>query len=362
MAPFPTTASDVTPGWIEAQLKAAGALGDASVVAAPFVSIGTGQVGDTARFTLTYDRTGAGPATVAAKFASADATSRSTAAMFGLYAREVQFYRQLAARIAVRTPRVYASELSDDGATFVLLFEDMGPARGGNQLDGCSVNDARHGVIQLAALHAPTWGDTALGQAAWLQPVAGLAARIAELYPTAHRVFRERYDGALAPELMAVCDALNDHATAYYQRAPTLRAVVHGDFRLDNLLFEARGGADPIAVVDWQTAAWDCPIKDLGYFLGCGIGSAMRRPNEDELIDLYCTEMSRRGVTLTRDVIWDRYRIGALHGVSTAVFSSAFVVRTERGDANFLSMARNACELALDHDSIGALKNLVEIA
>ena len=88
----------------------------------------------------------------------------------------------------------------------------------------------------------------------------------------------------------------------------------------------------------------------------------MRRPNEDELIDLYCTEMSRRGVTLTRDVIWDRYRIGALHGVSTAVFSSAFVVRTERGDANFLSMARNACELALDHDSIGALKNLVEIA
>ena len=33
-------------------------------------------------------------------------------------------------------------------------------------------------------------------------------------------------------------------------------------------------------------------------------------------------------------------------------------VRTERGDANFLSMARNSCELCLDHGSIDALKRL----
>ena len=360
MPSFPTTAGEVTPGWLEARLKAAGAMGEGRVVSAAYVPIGTGQVGDTARFTLSYDPPGAGPETVAGKFASADGTSRSTAAMFGLYAREVHFYRELAARIDVRTPRVHASEVSDDGATFVLLFEDLGPARGGNQLDGCSLDDARHGVIQAAALHAPTWGVAALGAAAWLQPVPGLVERISGLYPTAHAVFRERYDGVLAPELMAVCDALNDHAAGYYRRDPALRAVVHGDFRLDNMLFDARGGADPIAIVDWQTAAWDCPIKDLGYFLGCGIGSTLRRVHEDELIDLYCAEMSRRGVALTRAAIWDRYRLGALHGVATAVFSSAFVVRTDRGDANFLSMARNACELARDHDSIGALKNLLE--
>jgi aminoglycoside phosphotransferase (APT) family kinase protein len=126
------------------------------------------------------------------------------------------------------------------------------------------------------------------------------------------------------------------------------------------MLFDARDGLDPIAVVDWQTAAWDCPLKDIGYFLGCGIGSAVRRAHEDDLIDLYCAEMTRRGVPLTRADVWDRYRLGALHGVATAVFSSAFVVRTERGDANFLSMARNACELALDHDSIGALKMLLQ--
>jgi hypothetical protein len=46
--------------------------------------------------------------------------------------------------------------------------------------------------------------------------------------------------------------------------------------------------------------------------------------------------------------------------VATAVFSAAFVVRTERGDANFLSMATNACEQALDHHSIGALDTLAK--
>jgi hypothetical protein len=362
MPRYPTTAAAVTSGWLEARLKAAGAMGEGRIAALSFVPIGTGQVGDTARFSIGYDRAGAGPETVAAKFASADGTSRSTAAMFGLYAREVHFYRELAGRIDVRTPRVYASELSPDGGTFILLFEDLGPARGGNQLDGCTVAEARLGVIQAAALHAPTWGKPELGGAAWLQPVAGLVERLTELYPQAHAIFRERYDGLLAPELMVVCDRFNTHSAGYYRRDPAQRAVCHGDFRLDNMLFDARGGQDPIAVVDWQTAAWDCPLKDLGYFLGCGVGSTVRRPHEEDLIALYCDEMHRRGVPLTRQVIWNRYRLGALHGVATAVFSSAFVVRTERGDANFLSMARNACELALDHDSIGALKTLLETA
>ena len=108
-------------------------------------------------------------------------------------------------------------------------------------------------------------------------------------------------------------------------------------------------------MLDWQTVNTGSGLTDIGYFLGCGIGDALRREAEDELIDLYCAEMGERGVPLTRDAVWDDYRLGALHGVSTAVFSAAFVERTERGDANFLSMARGACALALAHDSIGLL-------
>ena len=90
--------------------------------------------------------------------------------------------------------------------------------------------------------------------------------------------------------------------------------------------------------------------------MGCGIGDDLRRAHEDELLDLYRSEMAIQGVTLDREEMWRDYVIGGLHGVSTAVFSAAFVERTERGDANFLSMARGACALALEHDSLGMLE------
>ena len=132
--------------------------------------------------------------------------------------------------------------------------------------------------------------------------------------------------------------------------------MVHGDFRLDNLLFDIRGGTEAIAVLDWQTLGIGNGLTDIGYFLGCGIGDTLRRAHERELLELYCAEMTARGVPLTVDAIWRDYAVGALHGVSTAVFSAAFVVRTERGDANFLSMARGACALCVEHASLDLLK------
>jgi hypothetical protein len=108
-------------------------------------------------------------------------------------------------------------------------------------------------------------------------------------------------------------------------------------------------------VLVWQTVAIGDGLTDIGYFLGCGVGSALRRPHEKELLSLYAESMAQRGVKLETGDLMDQYRIGALHGVSTAVFSSANVVRTDRGDENFLSMARGACELVRDHDSLGVL-------
>jgi len=122
------------------------------------------------------------------------------------------------------------------------------------------------------------------------------------------------------------------------------------------VLFDIKGGSEPVAVLDWQTLTLGNGLTDIGYFLGCGIGDALRRAHEGELLDLYCAEMTARGVPLTREGVWRDYVVGALHGVSTAVFSAAFVVRTQRGDANFLSMARGACALAHQHGSLALMQ------
>lgn len=361
MADFPTRADEVDAAWLEVQLAQAGVLGDARIAEIEWQAIGTGQVGDTARFSLRYKNEASGaPATVAAKFPSSDATSRQTAALFSLYSREVMFYREVACLTQMRVPQVYAAMLDGNGCDFVLLFEDLGPCSAGNQLVGCTLAQAQAAMRQAAALHAPTLDHPVL-DAAWLQPDPQASQMLRDLYPKAQAIFRERYADALAPDLMAVCETLNEDLDLWFERKHSRRSFLHGDFRLDNMLFGINGGQQPIALVDWQTAAAGCSLTDVGYFLGCGIGSELRRPNERALLDIYCAEMSRLGVPLNLEDVWDDYRIGALHGVSTAVFSAAFVVRTERGDANFLSMARGACELALEHDSLGALKRRMEL-
>ena len=357
MTAIPSHPDSITPAWLTERLRAAAQLKRGEVTAVRWEPIGTGQVGDSVRFHLSYDAADAGPATLAGKFPAADQTSRGTAAMFGLYAKEVGFYREVRRHLGVRVPQTLAAEMSDNGVDFVLLFEDLGPARGGNQIAGCSAADARAGVIQAAALHAPSWGHAEILATEWLQPKPEVTAQVAALYPKAQAIFRERYADSLEPEFMQLCEELAEINAARIERQDPPQCLIHGDFRLDNMLFDIKGGAEPIAVLDWQTVALGNAMTDIGYFLGTGIGNELRRAHEGELLDLYCAEMTARGVPLTREAVWDDYVIGALHGVSTAVFSAAYVERTERGDANFLSMARGGCALALQHGSIAKLRN-----
>ena len=350
MSAFPTHPDAVDPDWLNASLE-----GQASPVAGVcWEPIGTGQVGDSVRFSLTH--ADGSQSTLAAKFPAADPASRGTAAMMGLYAKEVRFYRDIAPGLDVRVPQVHAAHVGEDGADFVLLFEDLGPARGGDQLASCGIEDARHAIRQAAAFHAPSWGDEAVLGADWLAASDELRSWIAQQYPQAQAIWRERYSDSLEPEFMALCEDVADFEEVFSSRGGPPQCLVHGDFRLDNMLFDVKGGVEPIAVLDWQTVAVGKAMIDVGYFLGCGIGDELRRAHEDELLGLYLDEMGKRGVSLEREAMWRDYRVGALHGLTTAVFSAAFVERTERGDANFLSMARGAAALALEHDSLAAVK------
>ena len=346
MKDFPVHPDEVTADWL-------GDVLGASVDTVRWEPVGTGQVGDSVRFHITGSDC---PATLAGKFGAADEASRATATTFGLYRKEVEFYRRVAPELAVRAPQTYFAEIGGDGSDFFLLFEDLGPARQGDQIAGCSIEQARAAIAQAAAIHAPSWHRSELLGADWIQPAEQLGATIAGMYPQAQAIFRERYAGQLEPEYMALCEALSERAPVYFRSDPDIQCIVHGDFRLDNMLFEIRDGQEPIAILDWQTVTVGKAMTDVGYFMGCGVGEALWRTHEAELLELWLEEMARRGVTLTREDIAEDYRRGILHGVSTAVFSAAFVKRTPRGDDNFLSMARGACSLALERDSLAAVK------
>ncbi len=264
MAQFPVHPDQVTTEWLS------GLLGH-QVASVRWEPIGTGQVGDSVRFHLGCADDDC-PETLAGKFPAEDAASRDTATRFGLYDKEVRFYRDVAPLLDMRVPEVLAAEVSEDGGEFVLLFEDLGPARQGDQIGGCDVEQARAAMRQAAAIHGPSWqNERAIGHD-WLTVPPERAALVRALYPQAQTFFAERYRDALEPEYMALCEELASLAEGYFERDAEPQCVVHGDFRLDNMLFDVRGGAEPIAVLDWQTVRGGQSLTDIGYFMGCGIG------------------------------------------------------------------------------------------
>lgn len=349
--PSPDTAGHGAPGvwrpehlsarWLTEVLRGAGVLGTGRVVDFGAEPLGTGQMADSARVTLTYASAPSdAPATVVGKFTAADHTSRSTALALRTSEVEVRFYQQVAATVGTRTPHCYFADVDSSTAAFVLVLEDFAEARVGDQLAGCDPDEAALAMAEMAALHAPRWDDPALAGLEWLtrderDPVAG-----EELLPVLFAGFVDRYGNALPDSVVAVGEHLMARIGSYLRLRPGPRTVQHADFRLDNLLFGADGGTR-VGVVDWQTVRLGPGAADVSYFLGAGLSPEARRAHEDALLREYHGRLCSAGVAgYSFDQLMTDYRRYAYAGYIMAMGASMLVERTERGDDMFLAMAR----------------------
>jgi hypothetical protein len=341
--------ADVTPEWLTAALVDAGALaGGTRVTSFEATPIGTGQMADTVRFTLDYDVPAAGPDTVVGKFASADDQSRATGLALRAYEIEVRFYREVAARVGARVPATYVAEVEPDSGWFTLLLEDIVGAVQGDQIAACTPDVAAAVLEEMAGLHAPCWESPDLAGLEWLNratPASDelLGVLVSSLLPG----FLERYEDLLAPEHQEVCRLFSEHLPAYLRLRTGPRTASHGDFRLDNLLFQP-GNRRPV-VVDWQTVAWAGASYDVAYFIGGCLSADDRRTHEADLLAHYHDALSRRGV---RDYTLEQLRADTRRdtfgGVLMAIVAAMVVQRTERGDLMFLTSTTRHAQHALD--------------
>jgi len=321
--------------------------------------VGTGQVG--ASFRCRLDFAGpvpAGvPATVVAKLPSLEEQSRLTGVTLRNYEREVCFYRELQPTVDVQVPRCFHADWDPVGGGFVLVLEDLAPAVQGDQVAGCSVDHARLALDQLAALHAPRWGDPALDGMEWLsRRTPEDAANLQGLYRMVWPGFADRYRHRLAADELALAEQLAEHLPAWIDRRVGPLTVTHGDYRLDNMMFGTREGGYPLAVVDWQTPGQGPAAADLSYFLGAGLLVPDRRAHERELVAHYHAELARRGVTgWSLEQCWEDYRLYAFAGVVMAVVASMIVSQTERGDDMFTAMAERHLRHAMDLDALALI-------
>jgi len=345
-----TMAADLTPALLTEVL--ADVTGGAAVTAVDTALVGTGQLGECLRLTLTYDRETSGPSTLVAKLPSTDDNSRAAAAVVRAYEIEVSFYRDLRAGLRVRTPQCFYASLDLESNDFVLLLEDIAAGTQGDQLAGCSVDEAAAAVAQLPGLHAPRWGDESLEQLEWLhRSTEANSAMFTDIVRSLYPGFVERYADRLSPDVVTLSDRVVTSLEELNADRPRPWTVAHSDFRLDNLLFQPGSPHDPVVVVDWQTCGYGPGISDLSYFIGGSLQTDDRRSSEGDLVRDYHERMQAAGVAIAWDDLWAQYRRYTVAGLIMAIAASMLVKRTERGDEMFLVMAERAGRHALDLDA-----------
>lgn len=141
-------------------------------------------------------------------------------------------------------------------------------------------------------------------------------------------------------------------------------AIVHGDFRLDNMIIHPR---EPriIAVLDWELSTIGHPLGDFTYHLMAwqlpeiGIGStglkgkdlkALGIPSEEEYVALYCDRTGREHGIANRDFYsaYNFFRIAAiLQGIAGRVRDgTAASVHAERAANAVAPLAELGWQLA----------------
>ena len=111
-------------------------------------------------------------------------------------------------------------------------------------------------------------------------------------------------------------------------------AVVHGDFRLDNMIFHPNERRI-IAVLDWEPSTLGDPLADFSYFLMHWVSPATEKtvaladvdleaaniPNMQELTDIYCRLTGRDGIpNLNWYFAFNLFRLtGILQGIAARV-------------------------------------------
>ncbi len=276
---------DLTAEWLT---RALGSTGEFTVTAVESTPIGTGQMGSSFRLELTYDGDpGDRPSTIVAKLPSPNPDMRPMAA--GAYRTELGFYLDLAATVAVRTPTCHHAGIADDNATFVLLLEDLHPARQGDQIVGATRAEAEAAVINLAGLHGPRWCDPTLCDLSVGQHDRRRRRRHARRHVgLGGRGVRRPLRRAPRPRRRAAAGR-DRRGHGPVDRRPTraLRArprrLPHGQPHV----LPGRRRRTPsggMAAVDWQTIGVGLPARDLAYFLETSLDPELRREHEHHLV------------------------------------------------------------------------------
>lgn len=310
MSDCPDLAEEISPAWCTEVMRTAGVLaGDAAVASVSCAPLGDvrGYFSRLFRLRLEYTPQGAGPAVAIAKLPSSELWNRTLGFHLGFFENELRFYEHLSGGLPIRVPGFYGGACDLEAQRFALLLEDVSGGRQVDQSAGCSVEDAAAGLVELARLQAAWWESPSLDAVPWLAPLTKNGVGIAMGYDMACDGFLANFADGLPAAAVAAVDPLRGRVGELIDAmCAGPHTLVHGDFRLDNLVFPADGDGGPL-LFDWQNVARGSGFVDVAQLVALGLPPELRRTSESDLLGRYVDAL---GVDVSRDDALEGYRLG----------------------------------------------------
>lgn len=313
----PRDLRDITPQWLTLALNGGREPDSASVTgySAEPIAEGKGYMSRLYRLWLDYDIEFAGrPHSLIVKLPSADPLLKRVYDRLGQNQREVSFYRELAGGVPVQTPRCYFCEKDPATGSTILLLEDMSYARQGDSVAGCSLEEVRACIGQLARFQAEWWGSPLLDRLGWLPSRNDEADTYEELYAGAWQSLLQKAGDAMPARLRGLGDRLAPQVRkikATLSRPPV--TLVHGDYRPDNCFFSTAGGGQSVVVIDWEFCGRGRGPYDVATFVNEAFPPQARRREEMALLREYHSLLEDSGVSrYSFDECLDDYRLSML--------------------------------------------------
>ncbi len=295
--------------------------------------IGTdvGFIGEVYRCHLSWQSNdGSFPASVIVKVPTQNDENFALGDGLQLYEREIMVYQELAPSLGLPMPGYLYGELDPDPAPwlerpvlflfdrlpirginwliaqflklagkskrrYVLVLEDVVDARPPTQAAGGSLDDACAALEVLAAFHAHNWMRSEVVDSQKRVWPIDRACRVYEAsYLRNLDAFRARYRARVGDDVLTRLDEIQERATKLNRdlgSAPW--TLLHGDYRLDNLLFRPDG---EIVVLDHQGLAYGRPAVDVAYFVTTAL-NIEHRDEEQMLLHTYHDALVEAGVT-----------------------------------------------------------------
>ena len=297
------------------------------------IGTGVGFVGEIHRCFLSWDATrGDLPTSVIVKVPSKLPLNRSLGEGLQLYEREVIAYEKLSSNMGLPMPNVLYSAMDDDPTPwldsvinflfsrlplggvswltvkflelasknpklrrYVLVLEDIADARPPSQVEGGSLDDALISLATLAKFHAHHWmNEESIAVSDRIWALNRLPKVSQASYARNREEFIGRFGELVGDEKMRVIDDTQDRLEDLL--APLAQdpwTLLHGDYRLDNIMFRPNG---EIVVIDYQLLSKGRPGWDVAYFITTAL-SADYKSEEETMLKHYHETLLRAGIT-----------------------------------------------------------------